>query len=128
MTDAEEVRHYADAIMTMIREDQDTGQVPRGVSSWDELDESVDENDYYQQAGVPTGTHEASELRDAVGEEINRRLSGSQGGPWRVTWTHPEGAAHDISRSVGYATQAEAEMIGQDYFMAHGGTYQVEGG
>ena len=50
MTDTNEVRRYADAIMTLIKEDQDAGQVPRDVCSWDELDDSVDTEDYYRQA------------------------------------------------------------------------------
>ena len=42
MTDTEDVQRYADAIMAMIKQDQDTGQVPRDVCSWDELDDTVD--------------------------------------------------------------------------------------
>lgn len=81
MTDAEDVQRYADAIMAMIKEDQDTGQVPRGVCSWDELDESVDAGDYYRLAQMPSGTRAAVNRRDAVNDEVGRRLAGAQGAP-----------------------------------------------
>jgi hypothetical protein len=71
----DDVQRYADAIMTMIREDQDTGQVPRSVCSWDELDESVDPADYYRLARMPSGTRSAARLRSAVNEEVGRRLA-----------------------------------------------------
>ncbi len=83
MTNTEDVQRYADAIMAMIKEDQDTGQVPRTVCSWDELDESVDANDYYRLAQMPSGTGEATGLRNAVYEEVGRRLAGAPGGPQR---------------------------------------------
>ena len=76
MTGAEDVQRYADAIMAMINEDQGTGQVPRGVCSWDELDDSVDAGDYYRLAKMPTGTHAAAKLRNAVNDEVARRLAG----------------------------------------------------
>ncbi len=76
MAKPEDVQRYADAIMVMIREDQNTGQVPRGVCSWDELDESVDADDYYRLAQLPSGTEEAAELRHAVEAEVGRRLAG----------------------------------------------------
>jgi len=79
MTGAEDVQRYADAIMAMIKEDQDTGQVPRGVCSWDELDDSVDVGDYYRLAKMPTGTRAAVGLRDAVHDEVGRRLARAQG-------------------------------------------------
>lgn len=91
MTDTSEVRRYADAIMTLIKQDQDAGQVPRGVCSWDELDDSVDTEDYYRQAQLPAGTPEAIDLRSAVSEEVGWRLAASQGGAWGVTWTSPRG-------------------------------------
>ena len=78
MTGAEDVQRYADAIMAMIKEDQDTGQVPRGVCSWDELDDSVDVGDYYRLAKMPTGIRAAAGLRDAVHEEVGRRLARAQ--------------------------------------------------
>ena len=89
MTYISEVRRYADAIMTLIKEDQDAGQVPRDVCSWDELDDSVDTEDYYRQAQLPAGTREANDLRNAVNDEVGRRLAASQGGPWGLTWTTP---------------------------------------
>ena len=51
--------------------------------SWDELDDSVDTGDYYRQAQLPVGTPEASDLRDAVNDEVGRRLAASQAG-WRA--------------------------------------------
>ena len=81
MTDTEDVRRYADAIMAMIKQDQDTGQVPRDVCSWDELDESVDAGDYYRLAQMPAGTRDAIGLRNAVNDEVGRRLAGACGGP-----------------------------------------------
>ena len=80
MTNAEDVQRCADAIMAMIKEDQDTGQVPRGVVSWDELDESVDAGDYYRLAQMPSGAGDAFNLRNAVNEEVGRRLAAAQGG------------------------------------------------
>ena len=79
MTRAEDAQRYADAIMAMIKEDQDTGQVPRGVCSWDELDDSVDVGDYYRLAKMPTGARAAAGLRDAVHDEVGRRLASAQG-------------------------------------------------
>ena len=82
MTDTEDVRRYADAIMAMIKQDQDTGQVPRDVCSWDELDDTVDAGDYYRLAQMPSGTPDAIGLRNAVSEEVGRRLAGAaRGGP-----------------------------------------------
>jgi hypothetical protein len=128
MPKKDEVQRFADAIMAMIREDQDSGQVARDVSSWDELDESVDANDYYLKAKLPTGTDADIELRNAVNDEVGRRLSGSQGGRWRVTWTPSYVASLNIGRKVGYATRAEAEEVGQKYLAEHGGTYHVREG
>ena len=89
MVNTADVQRYADVIMAMIKQDQDSGQVPREVSSWDELDDSVDTDDYYRQALLPTGTPAATDLHNAVNDEVTRRLSGAQGGPWMVTWTPP---------------------------------------
>jgi hypothetical protein len=81
MTFTEDVRRDAGAIMAMIKEDQDTGQVPRGVCSWDELDDTVDVGDYYRLAKIPTGTRAAAKLRNAVNEEVARRLAEVPAGP-----------------------------------------------
>lgn len=124
----EDVRHYADAIMAMIKEDQESGQVRSDASSWDELDETVDANDYFRKAQLPTGTGKAVELRNAVSEEVARRLGGSQGGSWRVTWTPSYVASLNIGRKVGYATREEAEAVGEKYLAEHGGTYHVHDG
>jgi len=80
MTFNDEVQRYADAIMAMIGEDQDTGQVPRSVCSWDELDESVDAADYYRLARMPWGTRTAARLRSAANDEVGRRLAETVGG------------------------------------------------
>jgi hypothetical protein len=124
MTETRDVQRYADAIMSMIKEDQDSGQVPHGVCSWDELDDSVDANDYFRRA-LPADTSEAAGLREAVNDEIGRRLAGSQGGPWGVTWTGPGGQPLGIGRTMGYATRAEAETVGRGYLTQHGGSYQL---
>jgi len=81
MINTADVRRYADAIMAMIKEDQDSGQVPRGACSWDELDDTVDAEDYYRLARMPSGTAEAHELRIAVNDEVGRRLAGAGHGP-----------------------------------------------
>ncbi len=81
MTFTEDVQRYADTIMVMIKEDQDTGQVPRDVCSWDELDDTVDVGDYYRLAKMPTGTRAAAKLRTAVNDEVARRLAGVRAGP-----------------------------------------------
>jgi hypothetical protein len=128
MTRTGDVQRYTDAIMAMIKEDQDSGQVPRDVSSWDELDDSVDTDDYCRQAQLPSGTREAIDLRNAVGDEVSRRLAGSQGGQWGVSWTHPDRPALNIGRTIGYATRAEAEAVGLEYLAEHGGAFHVHGG
>jgi len=127
MTDSTEVRRHADAIMTLIKEDQDAGQVPRDVCSWDELDDSVDTEDYYRQAQLPAGTAETIDLHNAVNDEVSRRLAASHGGPWSVTWTTPGGHTRDIGRTIGYPTRTEAEAVGREYLNRHGGAYQVYG-
>ena len=81
MINSEDVQRYADAIMAMIKEDQDRGQVPRGVCSWDELDDTVDAEDYYRLARMPSGSSGAHELRIAVNDEIGRRLAGAVSSP-----------------------------------------------
>ena len=81
MTFSDDVRRYADAITAMIKEDQDTGQVPLNVCSWDELDDTVDVGDYYRLAKMPAGTSAAAELRNAVNDEVARRLAGVQAAP-----------------------------------------------
>lgn len=128
MTNTEDVQRYADAILAMIKEDQDSGQVPRDVSTWDELDDSVDTDDYFRQAHLPSAGAGAAGLRNAVADEVSRRLTGSQGGPWGVTWTRPDGRAVEIGRTMGYATRAEAEAVGQQYLTDHGGAYHVHSG
>ena len=50
------VRRYADAIMIAIKADIDAGIVPRSVSTFAELHDYVDANEYAGQAGVPWGS------------------------------------------------------------------------
>ena len=128
MSEATDVHHYADIILTMIQEDQATGQVPGNVSTWDEIDETVDANDYYRRASLPVGSAEAADLRAAVNDEVIRRLTSDQGGSWGVTWMHPDGHEVNISRTIGYATRAQAEAVGREYAAEHGGGYQLYGG
>ena len=127
MTDTEDVQRYADAILAMIKEDQDSGQVPPSVFTWDELDASVDTDEYCRQAQMPSGTAEADALRNAVTDEVSRRLTQPQAGPWNVTWTGPDRRSVDIGRTIGYATREEAEAIGERYLADHGGAYRVHG-
>ncbi len=128
MSEATDVHHYADIILTMIQEDQATGQVPGNVSTWDEIDETVDANDYYRRASLPVGSAEAAGLRAAVNDEVIRRLTTDQGGSWGVTWTHRDGHEVNISRTIGYATRAQAEAVGREYAAEHGGGYHLYGG
>jgi hypothetical protein len=48
VTDVNEVQLCTDAIMTMLKEDQASGQIPAEVSSLNELDNYVDVDDYYR--------------------------------------------------------------------------------
>ena len=124
MTDINEVRRFADAVMTMIKEDQGSGQIPADVSSLDELDNYVDMEDYYRCIRLPAGDHVA-EVRHAVDEEIGMRLAAAQGGPWHVIWRRPDGRTQDIGKTVGYATQAEAQAVGREHLHAHGGGFHL---
>jgi hypothetical protein len=47
--------------------------------------------------------------------------------PYGVTWTSPDGHLRHIGRTIGYATRAEAEAVGQQFLSKHGGAYQVHG-
>ena len=125
MTGISEVKRFTDAVISMIREDQASGQIPPDVSSLDELDNFVDIEDYYRRIGLPTGDDESAQLRHAVGDEIERRLAAAQGGPWHVIWRMPDGVTQDIGRTVGYATQAEAQAIGREHLHAHGGGFHL---
>ena len=125
MTDVPEVPRHAAAVIAMIKEDQATGQIPADVSSLDELDNYVDIEDYYGRIRLPAGGHDAAALRCAVGEEIGRRLAAGQGGPWHVIWRRPDGRTQDIGKTVGYATQAEAQAIGRGHLTAHGGGFHL---
>ncbi len=125
MTDINEVRRYTNAVISMIKKDQGSGQIPPDVSSLDELDNHVDIDDYYRRIFLPTGDHDAAELRYAVGAEIGKRLAAAAGGPWHVIWRRPDGGTQDIGKLVGYATQAEAQAIGREHLHAHGGGFHL---
>lgn len=125
MSDPDKVRRFATAIMTMIKEDQDSGQVPRGVLSLDELDDCVDIEDYFRQIGLPSGDHDATSFRDAVTAEVGRKLESASGGPWHVVWRPPGGTSAEIGRTVGYATQAEAEAVGRERVHTSGGGFSL---
>jgi hypothetical protein len=76
--DAAEVNRYADLIMTEIDKDIAAGTVAATVSSFGELHDHVDANDYSQWAGVPWGTDEPDEpyaLVNRVEREVCRRLA-----------------------------------------------------
>jgi hypothetical protein len=125
MTDINEVQRLTDAVIAMVSEDQRSGQIPPDVSSLAELDNYVDIEDYYRRIRMPTGNHDAAELRYAVAEELGKRLAAWQGGPWHVIWRRPDGVTQDIGRTVGYATQAEAQAIGREHLNAHGGGFHL---
>jgi hypothetical protein len=125
MTDTQEIQSYADVIIGMIKEDQASGQVPRDVSSWDELDDCVDTEDYLRQVRLSSGAGQEQGLLDVVIAEVGRRLSGSHGGPWHVMSARPGGAAVEIGRTLGYATRDRAETVGRAYLAEHGGTFHV---
>ena len=88
----------------------------------------MDANDYYRRASLPVGSPEAADLRTAVNDEVIRRLTRDQGGSWGVTWMHPDGHEVNISRTIGYATRAQAEAVGREYVAEHSGGYQLYGG
>lgn len=96
MTRAEDVQRYADVIMAMIKEDQGTGQVPRGVCSWDDS----------MTASMPaiiTGwlrCRRASARRPACGTPCTMRLAGA----WpehKVTHSGQPGGAYRRSAAHG---------------------------
>jgi len=125
MTDAGEVQRIADSIIEMIKEDQGSGQVPPGVGSLDELDDSVDIEDYFRLAHLPPADDEAGDLRTAVVAEVARRLEEAQRGPWHVLWKQANGGSADIGRSAGYLKKAEAEAIGREHVEAYGGHFTL---
>jgi hypothetical protein len=125
MRDVNELWRFADAVISMIREDQESGQIPPDVLTIDELDAYVDIDDYYRRVGLPIGNHDAAELRYAVGEEIGKRLAAAQGGPWHAIWRPADGKPQDIGRTVGYATRAEAQAIGREHVHTHGGAFHL---
>lgn len=128
MIDTAEVRRLTDGVISMIREDQGSGQIPPDVLSLDELDNYVDIDDYYRRVDLPVGDHGAAELRCAVDKEIGRRLAAAQGGPWHVFWRPSDGVPQEVGRTVGYATQAEAQPIGREHVRAHGGGFHLRRG
>lgn len=124
MAEMSEVRQIADAVLAMIREDQASGQVPREVSSLDELDECVDIDDYYRRMQL-SGDPDAAQLRAAVETEIGRHLEAGCGGPWHVFWKPQRTAAVDVGRTAGYASQDEAATVGREHVHLHGGGFHL---
>ena len=125
MIDAGEVQRFADSLIAMIKEDQVSGQVPDTVGSVDELDDSVDIEDYINLARIPAADHDAVELRAAVMAEVDRRLKAAHSGPWHVIWKQPDGTAADIGRSAGYLTKTEAQAIGREQVRTYGGRFTL---
>ena len=97
MAEISEVRRIADAVLAMIREDQASGQVPRGVSSLDELDAYVDIGDYYRRVHLACEP-DSAQLQAEAGAEIERHLRSGHGGPWHVFWKPPRTAVVDVGR------------------------------
>ena len=112
-------------MIAMIKEDQGTGQIPADVSSLDELDNYVDIEDYYRRIRLTGVDHAAAEQRCAVATEIGKWLAAGQGGPWHVFWRRPDGLTQDIGKTVGYATQSEAQAVGREHLNAHGGGFHL---
>ncbi len=97
MTNIKQVRRFTDVVIAMIQEDQGGGRIPRDVSSADELDNYVCIDDFYQRIRLPAGEHDGVQLREALDEEIGRRLAATHGGPWHFIWRVPDGRTQDTS-------------------------------
>lgn len=76
------VAEYADRIWTLIGEDVVEGVVPPTVTTFSDLHEHVDANDYTLQVGVPWGADVATDddpagvrFTNAVEDEVSRRLT-----------------------------------------------------
>lgn len=88
MIDTTAVSRYADRILAMVREDMERPSlsihhIPRDVTSFTELHEYCDANDYLTQAGVPWGTdlgagEDGVELLNMVCSEVTRRLEAGE--------------------------------------------------
>jgi hypothetical protein len=84
MIDSATVLYYADRIMAMIAEDMKQPfpwgkRFPPEVTSFSELHDYCDANDYLAQAGVPWGTdpgagEDGAEMVNMVCAEVTRRL------------------------------------------------------
>lgn len=87
MNSQDSVNAFADKIMQMIDEDisneelrnSNGERMPATVSSFSELHEYCDANDYYVQAGVPWETQAEKDLTNEVGSEVTRRLQARTG-------------------------------------------------
>jgi hypothetical protein len=62
---------------------------------------------------------------DEVGRISDAEIAMDQGGPWHVIWRRPDGKTQDIGKTVGYATQDEAQAIGRQYLHSHGGGFHL---
>jgi len=75
------VSEFADKVCELIAEDVVAGIVPLGkVTTFADLHDYVDANDYLSQAGVPFGTdpeagRDGVETINAVCEEVTRRIN-----------------------------------------------------
>lgn len=105
------VSEYADKIMNLIDEDIVGGWVPATVTTFSELHNHVDANDYLEDANVPWGT----DLPDAddpnglvadVGDEITARLTA------RNTWSAPP-QRDSKGRGLPFAEQSPEFRIAQ---------------
>jgi hypothetical protein len=65
-----------------------------------------------------------TEIRE-VGRLTDAVIGEDQGGPWHVIWRRPDGKTQDIGKTVGYATQDEAQAIGRQYLHSHGGGFHL---
>jgi hypothetical protein len=79
-TDQPTAADYAAEIVSEIRKDQAAGLVPADVTTFVELHDYVDANDYLSGAGVPFGTDPAAgedgcEMVNAVCAEVSHRLA-----------------------------------------------------
>jgi hypothetical protein len=71
------VRRYADAIMVAIQADMDAGIVPRSVSTFTELHDYVDANEYAVLADVPWGSDPEALKYDNSGYALVNAVEGA---------------------------------------------------
>jgi hypothetical protein len=137
--DREAVNRWADEIMVMIDEDIDFAVSHRGdvmphtVSSFSELHEYVDANDYFIQAEVPWSIDD-QDVTNAVGDEVTRRLAARTAVKYTADLVNavrrPRGAdafwqpEHD-DYAVAAATPADAMVIAEKECKRRGESWRV---